>query len=145
MKKSHRVMLVLALVIGLSAYSAMVFAAPAASDAKPAAAAPAAKPTPHAAGKHAMPPGVPAVVTGKIETKMVKNKKTGQDMKRFFITVATAKGADGAAMDALKGKSLMVGCKKDMAPEVEKFVGKDAEITGALVAQRNLIRLKSIK
>jgi len=148
MKKSHRLMFIVAVAAGLLACSAMAFAAadpaPAAPAAKPAAAAPAAKPAPAAAGKAAAQPGVPVVVTGKVESKLVKSKKTGAEVKRFSVTVATAKGADGAAMDALKGTQLTIGCK-NRTDEVEKFVGKDAEIAGGLIADKHLIRLKSIK
>lgn len=141
MKKSHRLMIAVAVAIGLVACSAMAFAA---ADAAPA--APAAKPAAAAkAGKPAAQPGVPVTVTGKLESKMVKNKKTGADVKRFILTVATAKGADGAAMDALKGTKLNVGCKKDRIPELDKFVGKDVEIAGGLVADKHLLKLKSIK
>ena len=146
MKKSHPMMLVIVVAVALLAYSAVALAAaapaPAPAAAKPAPAPAAAKPAVAApAAKPAPPAGVPAVVTGKIETKMEKNKK-GNEVKRCLITVSAAKGADGKAIDALKGKVLHVVGKN--VAEVEKFAGKDAEITGAIVENKR-IRAESVK
>ncbi len=76
-------------------------------------------------------------VTGKLESKMVTDKKTGKEVKRFHVTVATAKDADGKPMDALKGKTLGVGGKKGL--KLAGYVGKKVTIAGTLVNNKRLV------
>lgn len=65
-----------------------------------------------------------ATVVGKVEVKTVGAVKT------CTIAVASATGADGKAIDALKGKALkVVGAK---CADVEKLVGKNVEAKGTL-------------
>ncbi len=145
------------LTLGLSLAVVTAAALPAfAEDAKPAApaaapAAPAAAPAAHAAApaKPAEPakkkpgakPGQPktevkATVTGKLETKQVTNKKTGKAQDVLVLTVATATGPDGKSMEALKGKPLRVGGKKEL--NLKSFAGKDVSIDGTIVNKRRL-------
>lgn len=137
MKKFYRVVmmpLALALTAALSFHAI-------AEDAKPAAPAPApaAKPADGAkAGKPAAPKTeVKAEVTGKIELKKRMNKKTNKEVEVPVITVATAKAADGKAMDDLKGKTLMVQGKK--GANVKSYAGKDVTISGTIVNNRRLV------
>jgi len=116
----------------------------------PASAAPAAKPAPAAATPTAKdgPKGdakkkpaeemVKCTVKGKVETKMVKNKK-GAEVKAFTVTVNEAKSDDGKVMEKLKGKTLRIVGQKDL----DKFVGKDVEIKGETNGKR--IKAASVK
>ena len=113
-----------------------------AQDAK--AAAPAAKPA--AAAKSAKAPApkkeVKAEITGKITTKKVTNKKTGKEVEAAFITVASAKGADGKALDNLKGKELRIQGHKGL--DLKSHIGKDATITGTVVNDHRVV-VESVK
>ena len=141
MLKKQTLMFVVAMAVVVLIYSVSSFAADAAKPAAAPAPAPAAKPAPPAPGAHGADAGVPCVVTGKIDSKMVKNKK-GEEVKRCVIDVAEAKGADGKAIASLKGKSLTaVGPK---AVELEKSIGKSAEVTGKVVDEKR-IRVESVK
>ena len=109
-----------------------------AEDAKPAAPAPAPAAKPADGAKAAKPKTeVKAEVTGKIELKKRTNKKTGKEMEVPVLTVATAKAADGKALDDLKGKPLMVQGKK--GSNVKSFAGKDVTISGTIVNNRRLV------
>jgi glucose/arabinose dehydrogenase len=105
--------------------------------------APAATPTKAAApaAKKEKPKGVEAVVDGKIETKAAKNKK-GKEVTHCLIVVSSAQGADGKAIDALKGKTLRVVGKK--VEEVKKHVGKTVKLSGEVFENKRL-RVDSIK
>jgi hypothetical protein len=132
--------MILAIVIAAAlAVSSVAFAAdnPAPAPNKPIAASPAPK----------APEGVKAVVKGKVASKTVNRR--GQDVKIFEITVAEAKGADGKAMDTLKGQALRLG-PRDKAAEFGKFEGKNAEVTGTIGEGRRpgsgkVLRVESIK
>ena len=108
--------------------------------------APAAKAPEAKAPEAKAPEGVKATVKGKVSSKTVNRK--GKDVKMFEITVTEAKGADGKAMDDLKGKALRLG-PHDKAAEFEKFDGKDAEATGSVAEGRRagtkILRVESIK
>lgn len=128
----------------LGAYSFGAFAEdakPAAPAAAPAAAKPAepAAPKPGdkpAAKKPAAPKSeVKATLTGKIETKQVKNKK-GKMGNAYFIKIATAKNAEGKDIAALAGKTLRAVGKKGAV--VKDFAGKDVTITGMVVNNRRV-------
>ena len=112
-----------------------------AEDAKPAAPAPApaAKPAEAPkAGKPAAPKTeVKAEVTGKVELKKRMNKKAGKEVEVAVITVATAKAADGKALDELKGKTLLLQGKK--GTNVKAFAGKDVTVNGNIVNNRRLV------
>jgi hypothetical protein len=133
MRKYRMVVLVLALAVTaglmLGAYAADPPAkpAPVAEKAAPAKPAAAAKPKIE----------VKCVVSGKLESKMVPNKKTGKEDKGFFVTVATAKGADGKPLDALKGKTFRVGGKKDV--KLADFVCKEVTIDGTLINNKRIV------
>jgi hypothetical protein len=75
-------------------------------------------------------------VSGKLAEKTAKNKK-GKEVKVFDLTVASAKAADGKALDALNGKSVRVVRKEGV--KLTDYVGKDVTITGTLVNNRRLI------
>lgn len=137
--------------LGLAAAVAASAALPAmAEDPKPAAAPAAAKPAEPAKPAEAAKPAaaakkksgaqpkteVKATVTGKLEAKKVKNKKTGKDQEILVLTVATAVSADGKDMPAYKGKPLRAGGKKEL--NLKSFAGKDVTITGTIVNQRRL-------
>ena len=97
-----------------------------------------AKPADAAAPKHV---GVKAEVTGKLVAKKFKNKQ-GEEKDGYAVTVASAKAADGKALDTLKGKELRVGAKN--VPNVATFVGKDVTISGTVINDK-VIRADSIK
>ena len=135
----HTIILAMVFAVALAVSAAVAFAAdnPAPAPNKPAAASPAPK----------APEGVKAVVKGKVASKTVNRQ--GQDIKIFEITVAEAKGADGKAMDNLKGQALRLG-PRDKAAEFEKFDGKNAEVTGTIGEGRRpgsgkVLRVESIK
>ena len=140
MLKKQSLMFVIAMAVVVLIYSVSSFAADAAKPAAPAP-APAAKTAAPAHGPHGADAGVPCVVTGKIDSKMMKNKK-GEEVKRCVIDVAEAKGADGKPIASLKGKSLIAGGLK--AVELEKLVGKSAEVTGKVIGDKR-IRVESVK
>lgn len=79
---------------------------------------------------------VQAEVTGKIECKMVKNRK-GEEKEACLVTVSCAKGVDGKALDNLKGKTLRIIGKK--AAEAKKLAGKETVLTGAIADNKRLI------
>lgn len=112
-----------------------------AEEAKPAAPAPApaAKPAEGAkAGKPAAPKTeVKAEVTGKVELKKRMNKKAGKEVEVAVITVATAKAADGKALDELKGKTLALQGKK--GANVKSYAGKDVTVNGNIINNRRLV------
>jgi pyruvate/2-oxoglutarate dehydrogenase complex dihydrolipoamide acyltransferase (E2) component len=163
MKKRPSLALVLGVTVvllafGLAALAADTAAKPAAKTVKPAPTAPAAKTTPAApaakpaptapAAKPAAAPKagqlaneVKCVVSGKIETKVTEKRK-GKEVKRCLIQVSEAKGADGKAIDALKGKSLRVVGPK--VADVEKLVGKNAELTGKVIDGKR-IQVETVK
>jgi hypothetical protein len=143
MNKTHSVLLVLAMTVLLVGYGAWVYAADAAGT-------PPAKETKSAAGAAAAKPGAPAAkpveeikgeVKGTIECKTIKNKK-GQEKQVCAVKVAEAKGADGKALDALKGKPLGVGGPK--LAEVKKLAGKEVLVTGVIINGKR-IRVESVK
>ena len=147
MKKTHWVV-VLAVIVGLVGYGVAAFAADA--PAQPPAAKPATKPAaqapavakPAAANKAAKPEEqVPCTVTGKIESKTIKNKK-GADVEMCRVMVSSAKGADGKPLDALKGKLLRVVGPK--LADVQKLAGKEAELTGTAVNGKR-IKVDAVK
>lgn len=148
--------------LGLSVAIAAAMALPVfAEDAKPAATpAPAAKPAaepakkaePAKAGDHAKTGDhakkkqaaagqanteVKATVSGKLETKQVKNKKSGKMQDVLILTVSSATGPDGKSMDGLKGKPLRVIGNKEL--NVKSHAGKDVTLDGKIVNQRRLV------
>ena len=143
MKIRFVLMMAVALAVALSG---VAFAAdtPAAAPSKPAAAAPA--PAPATPPAKAAPEGVKATVKGAVSSKTVTRR--GQDIKMYEVAVAEAKGADGKAMDSLKGQTLRLG-PKEKAEEIAKFDGKTAEITGTIVEGRRagtkMLRVDTIK
>jgi hypothetical protein len=148
-ENTMRTLVAITMVLALSvAVCGIAYAADAAAPApaKPAAAAaPAAPAAPAVVPAHkAELPGIKAVVKGKLSSKMMKIRD--KDREVFEIAVTEAKGADGKAMDDLKGKPLRVG-SRDKAEEIKKFVGKDAEIAGTLVEspRGKVLRVESIK
>ncbi len=78
---------------------------------------------------------VKCVVTGKLTEKTVTNKQ-GKERKTLEIIVATAKTADGKAVDELSGKTLRVAPKKGL--KVSDFVGKDVTISGTVLNNKRL-------
>jgi len=139
MKKRPSLLLVLGVTVVLLAFGMVALAAdtaakPPAKAVKTAPTAPAAK-----AGKAANE--VKCVVSGKVESTMVKNKRD-KEVKVCRIQVSEAKGADGKAMDALKGVSLKVTGPK--LADVQKLVGKNAELTGVVIDGKR-IRVESVK
>ncbi|HPC14850.1 MAG TPA: hypothetical protein P5318_01180 [Candidatus Hydrogenedentes bacterium] len=139
--KRHR-MLVLALAMAVAmglvagAYAAEGPACPAAKAEKANKDAKAAKAAP--ADKSAKPKvEVKCEVKGKLDSKMVTNKKTGKEAKVFQLTVAEAKNADGKALEALKGKTLGVAGKKGL--KLGDYAGKDVTIAGTLVNNKRLV------
>ncbi len=133
-------------IVAVFALAGVAYAADAAAPAPSKAAAPAAKAPAAKAPAGDKQPGVKATVTGKVESKMVDRK--GKQVKMYSITVAEAKGADGKAMDDLKGKSLHLG-PRDKVAEIEKFDGKNAEVTGSVREGRRpgmkFLQVESIK
>ncbi len=143
MKTRFVVMIAVALAVALSGAA---FAADTAAPGKPAAApaaGSAATPAAPAAKGHE---GVKATVKGAVSSKTVTRK--GQDMKVYEVTVTSATGADGKAIDSLKGQALHLGPKPKME-EIAKFDGKTAEITGTVVEGRKpgtkMLRVETIK
>lgn len=132
--KTYRMwVLVLALMVAIG-LTAGAYAADAPAKAAPAKAAAGEK----AAAKPAKPKvEVKCEVTGKFECKKAINKKNGKEVNRFSVTIATAKDAEGKALDALKGKTVGVGGKKGLA--LKGFVGKDVTIAGTLVNNKHLV------
>jgi hypothetical protein len=135
--------LAIALATALS-FTAVAEDAKPAAPAAPAAAAPAAPAAPAKPAEPAKPaakkPAAPktevkAEVTGKLEVKKFKNKK-GVEMDGLVLTVATAKAADGKALDNLKGKTLRVAGKK--GGNTKSFAGKDVTINGTIFNNRRL-------
>ncbi len=150
MKKLFALVMVVALAVALSG---LAFAAdtPAPAPGKAPAAAPAPAPAPAPAkpaapDAKAAPAGVKATIKGKVASKTVNRK--GQDVKVYEVAVAEAAGADGKSIDSLKGQTLRLG-PKDKAAEFEKFDGKTAAITGAVVEGRKagvkMLRVETIK
>jgi hypothetical protein len=139
MKTKIALMMVLALAVALSgtAYAADTAAPAPAAPATAAPAAPAAKPAHE---------GVEATVKGTVAGKTVTRK--GKEIKMYEVTVAEAKGADGKAIDGLKGQALRLG-PKEKAEEIAKFDGKTAEISGKIVegkkAGTKMLRVETIK
>jgi len=139
-----RFVLVLIAVLAV-ALSGVAFAA---DTAAPAPAKPAAAPAaaPAAPPAHKVPEGVKVTVKGTVSSKTITRK--GQDVKVYMVAVTEAKGADGKAMDELKGKSVHLG-PKQKAEEFAKFDGKTAEIAGALIegkkSNAKLLRVETIK
>lgn len=132
--KTHRMFvlaLALALTMGLvaSAYAADTAAAPAAKAAKAPKAQKAAKPKVE----------VKCEVTGKLDAKVLPNKKNknGKPVKVFTLAVSQAKGADGKAIDTLTGKTLNVNGKKGI--KLSSYVGKEVTIAGTLVNNKRLM------
>lgn len=116
-------------------------AAPAAPAAAPAAPAEPAKSAEAAKKKPAAGAGQPktevkATVAGKLETKQVKNKKSGKMQDVLVLTVTSATGPDGKSMEGQKGKPLRVMGKKEL--NLKSFAGKDVTIEGTIVNQRRL-------
>lgn len=143
MKTRFVMMMIVALAVTLSG---MAFAADAAAPTKPVAAPAAAAAATPAAPAPKAPEGVKATVKGAVASKTVNRK--GQDIKIYEVTVASATGADGKAIDGLKGQVLRLG-PKDKAAEIAKFDGKTAEITGTVVEGRKagtkMLRVETIK
>ncbi len=141
-----RFVLMMAVVMAV-ALSGAAFAADtaAAAPSKPVA-APAATPATPAAPAAKAPEGVKATVKGAVAGKTVTRK--GKDIKMYEVTVASATGADGKALDNLKGAVLHLGPKPKME-EIAKFDGKTAEITGLVVegkkAGTKMLRVETIK
>ncbi len=84
------------------------------------AAAPKAEPAAKAAPKGKIAPPAISTLTGKLEVKD----------KVVSLAVASAKGADGKDLPALKGKTLKLTGPK--AAEAEKLAGKEVEVKGML-------------
>lgn len=139
MKTQFALMLVVAVAVALAgvAYAADTATPAPAAPATAAPAAPAAKPAHE---------GVEATVKGTVAGKTVTRK--GKEVKMYEVTVAEAKGADGKAIDGLKGQVLRLG-PKDKAAEIAAFDGKTAEITGKIVEGKKpgtkMMRVETIK
>ncbi|HPO12910.1 MAG TPA: hypothetical protein PLI09_05660 [Candidatus Hydrogenedentes bacterium] len=141
-------MLVIALAVSLAVFMSFgAYAqAPATNDAAKAtkAADPAAKTKPlvkKQAKANKPSTQVKGEVTGKIETKVVKNKK-GEEKEACFIVVSSAKSADGKALDNLKGKKLRIATKQ--TADVKKLAGKEAVVMGTIINNRAL-KMESVK
>jgi hypothetical protein len=131
----------------MAAYGLAVYAADAPKVAAPvakAAPAPALKAAPAPADKVAPAAKKPAVeVKAVVKGKLACTKKMvkGKEVNVCMLTVSEAKGADGKALDALKGKALRVGGK---GLKLAQFDGKDVEISGVVINDKR-IRAESIK
>ena len=143
MKIRFALMMIVALAVTLSG---MAFAADAVAPTKPVAAPAAAAPATPAAPAPKAPEGIKATVKGAVSSKTINRK--GQDIKIYEVTVASATGADGKALDSLKGQVLRLG-PKDKVAEIAKFDGKTAEIAGTVVEGRKagtkMLRVDTIK
>ncbi len=152
MKTRLALMMVLALAVTLSGMAVAAekaatapATAPVAAPATAPATTPAAKPATAAPAAKA-PEGVKATVKGTVSGKTVDRK--GKEIKVYEVNVASATGADGKAIDNLKGQVLHLG-PKDKIAEIAAFDGKSAEITGKVVegkkAGTKVLRVETIK